>query len=65
MLQAFHTESRFAETFLTAVLARSVNLEEDLCDQIFNHSEKRLARVLLNSLASARTINWPISEFRK
>ena len=33
--------------FLTAVVARNVNLEEDLCDQIFNHSEKRLARVLL------------------
>jgi CRP/FNR family cyclic AMP-dependent transcriptional regulator len=47
MLRAFHTEPEFAETFLTAVLARSVNLEEDLCDQIFNHSEKRLARVLL------------------
>src|SRR5438094_1352873 len=47
MLQAFHAEPQFAETFLTAVLARSVNLEEDLCDQIFNHSEKRLARVLL------------------
>lgn len=47
MLQAFKTEPQFAETFLTAVLARSVNLEEDLCDQIFNDSEKRLARVLL------------------
>jgi CRP/FNR family cyclic AMP-dependent transcriptional regulator len=47
MLQAFHAEPHFAETFLTAVLARNVNLEEDLSDQIFNHSEKRLARVLL------------------
>jgi len=47
MLQAVHTQSQFAETFLTAVLARNVNQEEDLCDQIFNHSEKRLARVLL------------------
>lgn len=47
MLQAFHAQPHFAETFLTAVLARNVNLEEDLCDQIFNHSEKRLARVLL------------------
>src|SRR4029077_20442368 len=46
MLQAFHSQ-QFAERFLTAVLARNVNLEEDLCDQIFNHSEKRLARVLL------------------
>ena len=47
MLQAFKTEPQLAETLLTAVLARNVNLEEDLCDQIFNHSEKRLARVLL------------------
>jgi CRP/FNR family transcriptional regulator, cyclic AMP receptor protein len=47
MLQALHIEPQFAETFLTAVLARNVNLEEDLCDQLFNHSEKRLARVLL------------------
>jgi CRP/FNR family transcriptional regulator, cyclic AMP receptor protein len=47
MMRAFHTQSQFAETFLTAVLARSVNLEEDRCDQIFNHSEMRLARVLL------------------
>ena len=47
MLQAFHAQPQFAETFLTAVLARNVNLEEDLCDQLFNHSEKRLARVLL------------------
>jgi len=47
MLRAFQTQPALAETFLTAVLARSVKLEEDLCDQIFNHSEKRLARVLL------------------
>src|SRR3989441_11801898 len=47
MLRAFQAQPPFAETFLTAVLARSVKLEEDLCDQIFNHSEKRLARVLL------------------
>ena len=47
MLEAFHAQPSFAETFLTSVLARNVNLEEDLCDQIFNHSEKRLARVLL------------------
>ena len=47
MLEAFHAQPHFAETVLTAVLARNVNLEEDLCDQIFNHSEQRLARVLL------------------
>ena len=29
------------------MLARNIDLEEDLCDQLFNHSEKRLARVLL------------------
>lgn len=47
MLRAFHVQPKFAEKFLTSVLARNVNLEEDLCDQIFNHTEKRLARVLL------------------
>ena len=36
-----------SEEFMAQVLARSIDLEEDLCDQLFNHSEKRLARVLL------------------
>ena len=47
MLQALRIQPRFSEEFLSFLLARNVNLEEDLCDQLFNHSEKRLARVLL------------------
>jgi CRP-like cAMP-binding protein len=47
MLQALRVQPGFSEEFLSSLLARNVNLEEDLCDQLFNHSEKRLARVLL------------------
>ena len=47
MLQALHAQPELAEKFTAALLARNINLEEDLCDQLFNHSEKRLARVLL------------------
>jgi len=47
MLQALHVQNDLSEKFTAALLARNINLEEDLCDQLFNHSEKRLARVLL------------------
>ena len=47
MLLGLHAQPEFAETFTAALLARNINLEEDLCDQLFNHSEKRLGRVLL------------------
>ena len=47
MIHAIHLQPAFAESFVGALLARNVNMEEDLCDQLFNHSEKRLARVLL------------------
>jgi CRP-like cAMP-binding protein len=47
MLQALHGQLELAEQFIGALLARNIDLEEDLCDQLFNHSEKRLARVLL------------------
>ena len=47
MLRALRTHTEFSNNFLTKLLARSVNLELDLCEQVFNHSEKRLARVLL------------------
>jgi CRP/FNR family transcriptional regulator, cyclic AMP receptor protein len=36
-----------SEKLTALLLARNIDLEEDLCDQLFNHSEKRLARVLL------------------
>jgi len=47
MLRALHEQAELSEKFTASLLARNINLEEDLCDQLFNHSEKRLARVLL------------------
>ena len=46
-IQVLHDEPAFAELFLGYVLSRNMRLEEDLVDQLFNSSEKRLARVLL------------------
>lgn len=42
-----HKESAFAELFISHLLARNSRIEEDLADQLFNSSEKRLARALL------------------
>jgi CRP-like cAMP-binding protein len=42
-----HTEPAFAELFISHLLARNTRVEEDLVDQLFNSSEKRLARALL------------------
>src|ERR1022692_1780782 len=47
MVAALHRESAFSELFVAYLLARNVRYEEDLVDQLFNSSEKRLARVLL------------------
>jgi len=47
MLKALHDQTGLAEKFTAALLTRNIDLEADLCDQLFNHSEKRLARVLL------------------
>jgi CRP/FNR family transcriptional regulator, cyclic AMP receptor protein len=47
MLRSLHAQPELSETFIASLLARNIDLEEDLCDQLFNHSEKRLARVLL------------------
>jgi len=47
MIEALHREPTFSELFVAYLLARNVRYEEDLVDQLFNSSEKRLARVLL------------------
>jgi len=47
MLGLLHREPEFSEMFTAYVLSRNVRIEEDLVDQLFNSSEKRLARVLL------------------
>jgi CRP/FNR family transcriptional regulator, cyclic AMP receptor protein len=47
MVRVLHDEPTFSELFLHHILFRSIRIEEDLVDQLFNSSEKRLARVLL------------------
>jgi CRP/FNR family transcriptional regulator, cyclic AMP receptor protein len=47
MIRLLHEEPAFCEMFLAYVLSRNMRIEEDLVDQLFNSSEKRLARVLL------------------
>ena len=47
MLRVLHVEPSFAELFMTHLLTRNSRVEEDLVDQLFNSSEKRLARTLL------------------
>jgi CRP-like cAMP-binding protein len=46
-IQTLHSEQAFSELFTRFLLARNVHFEEDLIDQLFNSSEKRLARLLL------------------
>ena len=46
-VRVLHEQPVFAELFLQHMLSRSIRIEEDLVDQLFNSSEKRLARVLL------------------
>jgi CRP/FNR family transcriptional regulator, cyclic AMP receptor protein len=45
--RVIHEEPTFAELFIAHLLARNLRIEEDLVDQLFNSSEKRLARILL------------------
>ena len=47
MVRQLHTHSTFADRFMTHMLVRNIRIEEDLVDQLFNSSEKRLARTLL------------------
>jgi CRP/FNR family transcriptional regulator, cyclic AMP receptor protein len=46
-VRLLHREPDFAEHFIAYLLSRNVRMEEDLVDQLFNSSEKRLARILL------------------
>jgi CRP-like cAMP-binding protein len=47
MFQVLHAKSTFSDHFITYMLGRNVRIEEDLIDQLFNSSERRLARALL------------------
>jgi CRP-like cAMP-binding protein len=46
-IRVLHEEPAFSEMFMSYLLSRNMRIEEDLVDQLFNSSEKRLARVLL------------------
>jgi CRP/FNR family cyclic AMP-dependent transcriptional regulator len=47
MIRVLHLEHAFSDRFISYMLARNIRIEEDLIDQLFNSSEKRLARTLL------------------
>jgi CRP/FNR family cyclic AMP-dependent transcriptional regulator len=47
MIRLLHEQHAFSDRFIAHMLARNLRIEEDLVDQLFNPSEKRLARALL------------------
>jgi CRP-like cAMP-binding protein len=47
MIRVLHKEHEFSDRFVAHMLQRNVRIEEDLTDQLFNSTERRLARVLL------------------
>jgi CRP/FNR family cyclic AMP-dependent transcriptional regulator len=47
MNRALHAEHKFSDRFIAYMLGKNIRVEEDLIDQLFNSSEKRLARTLL------------------
>ena len=47
MIRVLHDEPSFSELFLAYLLSRNIRIQEDLVDQLFNSSEKRLVRTLL------------------
>jgi CRP/FNR family transcriptional regulator, cyclic AMP receptor protein len=47
MIRVLHSEHEFSDRFISYMLSRNIRVEEDLVDQLFNSSEKRLARTLL------------------
>jgi CRP/FNR family transcriptional regulator, cyclic AMP receptor protein len=47
MIRMLHRDAVFSEVFTTYLLSRNIRMEEDLVDQLFNSSERRLARILL------------------
>src|SRR5260370_39919309 len=47
MISLLHSEPEFSERFMSHLLARNIRVEADLVDQLFNSSEKRLARLIL------------------
>jgi CRP/FNR family cyclic AMP-dependent transcriptional regulator len=59
MLLALQAQGELSEIFTAALVTRNIDLEEDLCDQLFNDSEKRLGRVLLKLCRFGREADKP------
>ncbi len=57
MVRVMHEEHSFSDLFLKFLIARSTRIQADLVDQLFNSSEKRLARILLLMAEFARQAN--------
>lgn len=55
MIRIIHKEHEFSDLFLKFLLSRSLRTQADLVDQLFNSSEKRLARILLLMSEISRT----------
>jgi CRP-like cAMP-binding protein len=53
MIRLLHDQHALSDRFITHLWARNIRIEEDLVDQLFNRSEKRLARTPLRSLVTA------------
>jgi len=56
MIRVIHQEHQFSDRFVSHMLKRNVRVEEDLADQLFNSSEKRLARTLLLVARYGKTV---------
>jgi CRP/FNR family cyclic AMP-dependent transcriptional regulator len=61
MLQGVHTHPELCATFVTSLLFRGIDLEDDLCNQLFNVSEKRLAWILIKLAGAAKCGSVPDS----
>jgi CRP/FNR family cyclic AMP-dependent transcriptional regulator len=64
MIRVMHEEQTFSDRFLSFLLARSMRIQADLIDQLFNSSEKRLARILL-LMAEFGKPDHPLSQIPK
>jgi hypothetical protein len=63
MIATLHDQPEFSELFMADLLSRNSRIEEDLIDQLFNSSEKRLARVLLLHFGKEATVEPIIGNF--
>src|SRR6266699_1178100 len=62
MIRSLREQPELSEKFTASLLTRNIDLEEDLCDQLFNHSEKRLARVLLKLARFGQNNAMPVAK---